>query len=178
MRYIVCIERGYSLITTAPQGQENKMKSSNVNVIFADSKKAYLTFGAIANIIEIKSRLTKKRCKKLAKEYKIYHSHVLNNFMMKGVQLPFILERIENVNNGDTLQIGFFVGELFFGILTMENDRFIINQYRITNRVRRYFKEHMKINVEHPVNSLEKFIKVNLYYWSNDDEINRVLGRG
>lgn len=129
------------------------------------TEKARLVFGAVADIYEIKSKLTLKRCMKLRKEFAADKVYRMNNFMAVGVQMPFVLEETETVASDMTLA-GFMVGRNFFGIILTDGLQMIIERHFMNNRVRRYFAEHMKISEEHPVHSLhDVFRGVNIFHW-------------
>lgn len=142
-----------------------------------EKNKPSLIFGAVAEINIIRNKLSFKRCKKIMAEEQPKRVFLFNNFIHKGYQRAFVLESLENINDINTTgakPAGFLAGKSFFGLIMTGDDKIRVLQYQINNRIRRYFKEHMKINDSHPAGALKTFTKVNLWCWKGETELYRL----
>ncbi|EBI5032290.1 hypothetical protein GZA70_004074 [Salmonella enterica] len=79
------------------------MNTQNVNVKTAtkesserwdEKKKGFLVFGAVADIHEISSKRTPRRCNRIVEEDRPLRTFVFNNFMRQGCQRCFVIESL------------------------------------------------------------------------------------
>ncbi|HFT3112823.1 TPA: hypothetical protein ACH3IE_004990 [Salmonella enterica subsp. enterica serovar Paratyphi B] len=142
-----------------------------------EKSKPFLIFGAVAEINIIRNNRSLKRCKKIMEEEQPKRVFSFNNFIHKGCQRAFVLESLENINDINTTgakPAGFLAGKSFFGLILTGDNNIIVLQYQINNRIRRYFRVHMKITDSHPAKALKKFTKVNLWTWKGETELYRL----
>ncbi|ENC7117593.1 hypothetical protein ACQR7C_26510 (plasmid) [Salmonella enterica] len=159
------------------------MNTQNVNVRTAASestercdekKKGFLVFGAVADIHEISSKRTPRRCNRIVEEDRPLRTFVFNNFMRQGCQRCFVIESPDDLTCTGSRLNGFLAGESFFGVIMAGEEGVRVVQYPITNRIRRYFKKHMTIADSHPAQALKTFTRVNLWRWRNAPDLYRL----
>lgn len=144
---------------------------------YVEKNKPFLIFGAVAEINIIRNNLSFKRCKKIMAEEQPKRVFLFNNFIHKGYQRAFVLESQEYINDINTIgakPAGFLAGKSFFGLILTGENNIRVLQYQINNRIRRYFREHMKITESHPAKALKTFTKVNLWCRKGDTELYRL----